>query len=112
METIEETSGNSDSKDEREEGSRQEWNASGFTFEADALEGQRVLESDEVIRFKTSLLDTDSPDAVLSGIEGSVQSGGFQFQNAHRIRKKIKQIIQKNLKKDNMMSHEEATQVI
>ena len=84
----------------------------GFTFEADAMEDQRILEIDEVVLFESRPLGEVSSDVTPNGAERRDLSGGFQFQNAHRIRQKIKQIIRRELKNDEMMSKDEATQVI
>lgn len=66
------------------------------------------MESDELIRFDTS--------PVLDGMRetssaATPSEGGFQYQNARRIRQKIKNIIRKELKKGDMMSEDEVIQV-
>lgn len=91
-----------------------EWKSPGFKFDADVMEDQRILETDEVIRFDTGPLDeaiSDDLYAIPRAIEGGARSGGWQFQNAHRIRKKIKEILRKELNQEDMMSSEEATEV-
>ena len=115
LETDKEMVESSDTEDERgeEKGNNgQEWKSSGFTFEADALEDQRILDIDEIVLFESRPLGEVSSDVTPKGAGRRDLSGGFQFQNAHRIREKIKQIIRRELKNDEMMSQEEATQVI
>lgn len=66
------------------------------------------MESDELIRFDTRPA-SDGMREISSTATPS--EGGFQYQNARRMRQKIKDIIRKELKKDDMMSEDEATQV-
>lgn len=115
LETDEEMDESSDIEDERgeEKGNNgQEWKSPGFKFEADAMEDQRILDIDEVVLFESRPLGEVSSDVTPEGAGRRDLGGGFQFQNAHRIREKIKQIIRRELNNDEMMSQEEATQVI
>ena len=104
---AEEEEEDSDRKDvARESGTK--WKSPSFKFDVDVLEEHRILESDELIRFDTS--------PVLDGMRetssaATPSEGGFQYQNARRIRQKIKNIIRKELKKGDMMSEDEVIQV-
>lgn len=111
-EKIHERSRKETGNEEEKEGNDPQLNSRGFTFEADALEDQRILETDQVIRFGLRHCDEATSDVNLSGAEARVQSGGFQYQDPRRIRRKIKHIIRTELKKDDKMTSEEATQVI
>ena len=115
LKTDEEMDESSDLEDEREEekgNNGQEWKSPGFTFEADAMEDQRILDTDEVVLFGPRPLDEVSSDVTPKGAERRGHIGGFQFQNAHRIREKIKEKIRRELKRDDMMNKDEATQVL
>ena len=97
---------------ELQEGEKvQEWKFPGFTFDANVLEDQRILDTDEIIKFDARSLNETSSDVAPRGAGSGAQSGGWQFQNAHRIRKKIKEIIRKELNRKDMMSKEEAAEV-
>ena len=99
----------SDRKDEaRESNTDKEWKSPSFKFDVDVLEEQRILESDELIRFDTSPVSDEMRE---TSSAATPSEGGFQYQNARRIRQKIKNIIRKELKKDDMMSEDEANQV-
>lgn len=106
---AEEEEEDSDRKDEaRESNTGTKWKSPSFKFDVDVLEEHRILESDELIRFDTS--------PVLDGMRetssaATPSEGGFQYQNARRIRQKIKNIIRKELKKGDMMSEDEVIQV-
>ena len=85
-------------------------------FEAYVMQDQRILESDDdIIRFHNRLPDvnsdnlntTRSPD----GAEGGLQGGGWQFQNPNRVKKKIKQIIRRELDRQDALNEEEAAEV-
>ena len=119
VETDEEKDESNESEEdegrEDERGHRsQEWKSPSFKFDADVMEDQRILKTDEVIRFDAGPLDeaiSDDLYAIPRATEGDSHSGGWQFQNAHRIRKKIKKILRKELNREDMMSSEEATEV-
>lgn len=119
VETDEEKDESNESEEdegrEDERGHRsQEWKSPSFKFDADVMEDQRILKTDEVIRFDAGPLDEaifDDLYAIPRATEGGSHSGGWQFQNAHRIRKKIKKILRKELNREDMMSSEEATEV-
>lgn len=114
VETSEETgeSNYPEKGGELQEGEKvQEWTFPGFTFDANVLEDQRILDTDEIIKFDARSLNETSSDVAPRGADGGAQSGGWQFQNAHRIRKKIKEIIRKELNRKDMMSKEEAAEV-
>lgn len=87
-----------------------------FKFDADVMQDQRILDTDAVIRFgsrpPSDNLTADDPYATPDCAEEGVQSGNWQFQNANRIKQKIKRIIRRELNLDDMMSEEEATKVI
>lgn len=85
-------------------------------FEAYIMQNQRILETDDdIVRFHDRLPDanadslntTRSPD----GAEGGLQGGGWQFQNPSRVRKRIKQIIRRELDRQDALSEEEAAKV-
>ena len=81
------------------------------------MEEQRILETDDdIVRFHDRPADSstaDSPYTALTpkGAEGGIQSGGWQYQNPSRIKKRIKQIIRRELDRHDTMSEEEATKV-
>ena len=84
-----------------------------FKFDADFMQDQRILDTDTVIRFDSrSLAFNDDEDANPNCADEGVQSGNWQFQNANRIRQKIKRIIRRELNREDVMSDEEATKVI
>ena len=90
----------------------QKWKSASFKFDADVLEDQRILETDEVIQFNPRpWSDEPNTEATSSGTEMRAEWGSFQYQNARLMRKKIKDIIRKELKKDDVMTKEEAAQV-
>ncbi|XP_068745884.1 NFX1-type zinc finger-containing protein 1-like isoform X4 [Montipora capricornis] len=90
----------------------QKWKSPSFKFDADVLEDQRILETDEVIKFNPRPgSDEPNTEATSSGTEMRAEWGSFQYQNARLMRKKIKDIIRKELKKDDVMTKEEAAQV-
>lgn len=86
-----------------------------FKFDADVMQDQRILDTDAVIRFgsrpPSDNLNTDDPYATPNCAEEGVQSDNWQFQNANRIKQKIKRIIRRELDSDDMMSEEESTKV-
>ncbi|PFX30307.1 NFX1-type zinc finger-containing protein 1 [Stylophora pistillata] len=89
--------------------------SANFQFDADVLQNQRILETDEVTRFDrespSSHLNTnDTYDFPVCANEGA-SSGNWQFQNSKRINQKIKRIIQRELQREDMMSKEEASEV-
>ena len=85
-------------------------------FEAYVMQDQRTLDTDDdIIRFHDRPPDrnTDSLHTTRTskGAEGGIQGGGWQFQNPNRIKKKIKQIIRRELDRQDVMSEEEAAKV-
>lgn len=88
-------------------------------FEAYVIQDQRILDSDnDVIRFDNGGRADDDVSTVsfdvtqaARGVEGGLQGGGWKFQNPARVRKRIKQIIQRELRSDDMMTEDEASQV-
>ena len=85
-------------------------------FEAYIMQDQRILETDDdIIRFHDRLPDAnaDSLNTTRSpnSAEGGLQGGGWQFQNPSRVRKRIKQIIRRELDRQDALSEEEAAKV-
>lgn len=85
-------------------------------FEAYIMQDQRILETDDdIVRFHDQPPDasTDSPCTFQTpkGAEGGVQGGGWQFQNPSRVKKRIKQIIRRELNRQDAMSEEETAKV-
>ena len=79
------------------------------------MQDQRILDDDlDVIRFgdKGSEMETkvNSPNTT-RGSRCS-RGGGWQFQNPSRIKQRIKQRIQRELNSEDVMSDEEANQVL
>ena len=93
----------------------QKWKIPDFQFDAGIMEDHRILDTDDIIRFdtRTSLDKVSSDDLHLppGGTEGGNQRGRWQFQNARKIRKKIKNIVQRELKREDMMTDKEAVEV-
>ena len=87
-----------------------------FKFDADFMQDQRILDTDTVIRFDSRSPafndDDDDDDENPNFADEGVQSGNWQFQNANRIRQKIKRIIRRELNREDVMSDEEAAKVI
>ena len=83
------------------------------------MQDRRILETDEVTRFEressSSHLNTndtnDECEFPLCTHEGASR-GNWQFQNSKRIKQKIKRIIQRELQREDVMSEEEASEVI
>ena len=83
------------------------------------MQDQRILETDEVTRFgresSLSHLNTnntsDECEFPMCAHEGASR-GNWQFQNSKRIKQKIKRIIQRELQREDVMSEEEASEVI
>lgn len=113
MESDEDADENSET-DEGEDDNK--GNSLDFKFDADVMQDQRILDTDDVIRFGSrpplDYLSTDDPYATPRCAEEGIQSGDWQFQNPNRIKQKIKRIIRRELNREDVMSEEEATKVI
>ena len=110
-----ETEGSECGKDERKEGDDQPWKSLGFQFDASIMEDNRILDTDEIIRFDTSspLGEATAHDLCFNveRNEGVSKSGGWQFQNVREIRKKIKNLTERKLRQEDMMNEKEAAEV-
>ena len=110
-----ETEGFECGKDGEKEGDDQPCNSLGFQFDASIMEDNRILDTDEIIRFDTSspLGEATAHDLYFNveRNEGVSKSGGWQFQNVREIRKKIKNLTQRKLRQEDMMNEKEAAEV-
>ena len=100
-------------KDGEKEGDDQPWKSLGFQFDASIMEDNRILDTDEIIRFDTSSPLSEAHDLYFNveRNEGVSKSGGWQFQNVREIRKKIKNLTQRKLRQEDMMNDKEAAEV-
>lgn len=85
-------------------------------FEAYIMQNQRILETDDdIVRFHDQPPDASSDSPCTSqtpkGAEGGIQGGGWQFQNLSHVKKRIKQIIRRELNRQDAMSEEEVAKV-
>ena len=110
-----ETEGFECGKDGEKEGDDQPCKSLGFQFDASIMEDNRILDTDEIIRFDTSspLGEATAHDLCFNveRNEGVSKSGGWQFQNVREIRKKIKNLTQRKLRQEDMMNEKEAAEV-
>ena len=110
-----ETEGSKCGKDGEKEGDNQPWKSLGFQFDASIMEDNRILDTDEIIRFDTSspLGEATAHDLYFNvgRNEGVSKSGGWQFQNVREIRKKIKNLTERKLRQEDMMNEKEAAEV-
>lgn len=110
-----ETEGFECGKDGEKEGDDQPCKSFGFQFDASIMEDNRILDTDEIIRFDTSspLGEATAHDLYFNveRNEGVSKSGGWQFQNVREIRKKIKNLTQRKLRQEDMMNEKEAAEV-
>ena len=110
-----ETEGSECGKDGKKEGDDQPWKSLGFQFDASIMEDNRILDTDEIIRFDTSspLSEARAHDFYFNveRNEGVSKSGGWQFQNVREIRKKIKNLTERKLRQEDMMNEKEAAEV-
>ena len=110
-----ETEGFECGKDGEKEGDDQPCKSLGFQFDASIMEDNRILDTDEIIRFDTSspLGEATAHDLYFNveRNEGVSKSGGWQFQNVREIRKKIKNLTQRKLRQEDMMNEKEAAEV-
>lgn len=110
-----ETEGSECGKDGKKEGDDQPWKSLGFQFDASIMEDNRILDTDEIIRFDTSspLSEARAHDLYFNveRNEGVSKSGGWQFQNVREIRKKIKNLTERKLRQEDMMNEKEAAEV-
>ena len=110
-----ETEGLECGKDGEKEGDDQPCKSLGFQFDASIMEDNRILDTDEIIRFDTSspLGEATAHDLYFNveRNEGVSKSGGWQFQNVREIRKKIKNLTQRKLRQEDMMNEKEAAEV-
>ena len=110
-----ETEGFECGKDGEKEGDDQPCKSLGFQFDASIMEDNRILDTDEIIRFDTSspLSEARAHDLYFNveRNEGVSKSGGWQFQNVREIRKKIKNLTQRKLRQEDMMNEKEAAEV-
>ena len=110
-----ETEGSGCGRDGEKEGDDQPWKSLGFQFDASIMEDNRILDTDEIIRFDTScpLGEARAHDLYFNveRNEGVSKSGGWQFQNVRQIRKKIKNLTQRKLRQEDMMDDKEAAEV-
>ena len=109
------TEGSECGKDGKKEGDDQPRKSLGFQFDASIMEDNRILDTDEIIRFDTSspLGEATAHDLYFNveRNEGVSKSGGWQFQNVREIRKKIKNLTQRKLRQEDMMNEKEAAEV-
>ena len=88
-------------------------------FEAYVIQDQRILDNDDdVIRFddrsmqgEHAVTDNLNMTQTAQGVGGDQQGGGWKFQNSNRVKQKIRQIVRKELRSQDSMSEEEASQV-
>lgn len=101
---------------EGEEEKKQAEKTADVRFEAYIMQDQRILETDEDIdMFHDRLPDasSDSPYTARTpeNAEGGIQGGGWKFQNPSRVKKKIKQIIRRELGRQDAISEDEEAKV-
>lgn len=110
-----ETEGSECGRDGEKKGDDQPWKFLGFQFDASIMEDNRILDTDEIIRFDTScpLVEVRAHDLYFNveRNEGVSKSGGWQFQNVREIRKKMKNLTQRKLRQEDMMDDKEAAEV-
>lgn len=88
-------------------------------FEARFIQDQRILDNDDdVIRFndrtvqgEDAATDHFNMTQTAQGVGRDLQGGGWKFQNSNRVRQKIRQIVRKELRSQDTMSEEDASQV-
>ena len=122
--SIVESEGFDDDEESKVDASWQDQREPDVRFEAYAIHDQRILDSDvDIIRFdegpgkeeqvlaEDTLADNLELMQIAKSVEEGPQLGGWKFQNPARVRQKIKKIIRRQLRKEDVMSEEEVSKV-